>query len=398
MASNENDLCADTIVALGLTAHPEAWQADTASVTTSDVSLSNAAVELLQGLVRQWLNEFQILAYVPLRTRVAYDDLADLTGVLPQQIRRIVRTTATAGILCEPHPESVAHTPLSTLLVKKPSFLDAVNFTAETVVPASLRMAEATRLQMRHHKKDASPYQIATNCSLSLAAACEKNAKLHRRAVAFQRLITSGGTSAVLHILSSIDLEGLGKAIVEVNAVSTAVAKALYSRSPSHWFVVQVREGIKQTESRLSSQRVNSLSWLKVQSRVPGTPQNETDAAVYLLHLPDPYFYGSSSEHAEICVAELRAHFDLLRINDKATLILIADVVPDTCGSSEAEARLQDLLLLQLGHDVVFDLKRLKGLMEFAREDVDRITVVKQLSSSRHSLVAFLLRSSKGSS
>jgi hypothetical protein len=169
----------------------------------------------------QWLAEFQILAYVPLTQRVAYAGVAELTGVPAAQIRRIVRTTATAGFLCEPQPEYIAHTPLSAQFVKRPSFLDALMFIAETVVPTGLCMAEASRRGGHSQHPYASPYQIAMNSSSSLAAACEKDAKLQRRVNAFQRLAANSKANALTHILRSLDWEGLGRAtVVEVGYIA----------------------------------------------------------------------------------------------------------------------------------------------------------------------------------
>ncbi|OBR07275.1 hypothetical protein CH63R_08796 [Colletotrichum higginsianum IMI 349063] len=320
---------------------------------------------------------------------------------------------ATDGILCSPQPDRVAHTPLSAQMYKKPSYLDAIRFTAETVVPTSLRMADATRRRMRYHQEDANPFRVTTDSSLSLASACERDHKLRRSAITFRRLTSVNRTSAVLEILSSVGLEELEQTVVDlttmtlmademtrqVNSTSTAIAKSLRSRNPSLHCVVQMHEGTKQkSEPAYSSQRIETSSWLEIQSRAPGTTQNETNAAVYLLHVPDPFFYASSSAHAE-----LRAHFDVLRTNETVTVILIADVVPQSGsrggrggspdGPAEARALLNDVLLLQAGHDVVFDMKRLEALSEFAREGADRVTVVNQLSSASHSLVAFVLRS-----
>ncbi|KAJ0164699.1 hypothetical protein CTA2_404 [Colletotrichum tanaceti] len=426
MASQEHGGHDDTIVAFGLST--ETWPSAstiTSTATPDPIPTPKSASDLLQGLVRQtqllaclqWLGMFQILAYVPPTETVAYDDLADLAGVPPAQIRRIVRVAATAGILCEPRPDYVAHTPLSIRLYKRPSFMDALRFAAETVVPTSLRMADAARRHTPCHQEHAGPAWIAADSALpTLASACERDRKLRRRAIAFRRLTAVNRTSAVLEMLSSVDLEELGQTVVAVNSTSTAIAKSLRGRNPSLHFVVQMHQGTaKQNEKsesacyRDSSRRGGTPSWLEVRNRAPGTTQDEKDAAVYLLHVPDPFFYASSGAHAEVCVAELRAHFDMLRTNETATVILIADVVPESGGlgggggggggggspdgPAEVRARLDDLLLLQTGHDAVFDVKRLEALLEFAREGADSVTVVNRLSSASHSLVAIVLRS-----
>jgi hypothetical protein len=210
----------------------------------------------------------------------------------------------------------------------------------------------------------------------------------------------------------------------QVNAGSTATAKALAARNPALRFVVQMREDVSHVTSKPKpgdsasacparqgqgsmSAPNNNNNKLVVQRRAPGTPQHETSAAVYLLHIPDPFFCASSGAHAAVCTAELRAHLELLRANSCSTpngtgtgttLILIADVLPEASAPNapnapvEAVARFQDVLLLQMGHEEAFDMTRLMGLLESVGEDTDRLTVVNQLSSPDHPIRAFELR------
>jgi hypothetical protein len=156
-----------------------------------------------------------------------------------------------------------------------------------------------------------------------------------------------------------------------------------------------MREDVKQPDPKSSTRQITSPNKLVIQRRAPGTLQNETSAAVYLLHLPDPSFCASSGAHAGVCAAELRAHFNLLCANEKVTLILIADVLPEPGtpdAAVEAVARLQDLLLFQMGHEEAFEMTRLMGLLEGVCDDKARLTVVNQLSSPDHPVVAFELR------
>ena len=159
-----------------------------------------------------------------------------------------------------------------------------------------------------------------------------------------------------------------------------------------------MREDVNQADSTstFSTRQVASSNKLIVQRRAAGTAQNETGATVYLLHIPNPFPYASSGVHAGVCTAELRAHFDLLLANAKGILILIADVLPESGTPNapvEAVARLQDLLLLQMGHEKAFDMTRLMWLLEStAREDIGRLTVVNQLSSPDQPILALELR------
>ncbi|KAG9239835.1 hypothetical protein BJ878DRAFT_530573 [Calycina marina] len=343
----------------------------------------------------KWLCEFQIVALIPLTQEVAYTDLSDLTGVSATQIQRIVRITATVGFLCEPQAHYVAHTTLSREFIRRPSFLDALMFISDTMVPTAMCMAEATRQEAHPQHIDVSPYQIAMKSSSSLAAACESDAKLQRRVSAFQRLAARSRANAVTHLLSCIDWETLGQGtVVEVNAVSTATAKALAARNAALRFVVQMRD-IKQSDAIFSARQVSSSEKLIVQRRAPGDPQNERSAAVYLLHMPDPFLFASSVAHTEVCTAELRIHFDLIRAKGDGNLILIADVLqdPDTpTATAEAVAALQDLLLLQIGHKEAFDMARLMELLECMHLDPTRLTIINQLSSPDYPILMFKLR------
>ena len=150
--------------------------------------------------------------------KVTFTNAASLASIPATELCRVVRMTATAGILCEPEPGFVAHSPLSAHFVTKPSLLDATAFLADTVVPAALHMADATRLRTNPHQAHLSAYAIASDPSTSFAARCEQEPKLRRHLAAFQRLeasiVDEGATSAI----SSIDWRSISPAkVVEVS-------------------------------------------------------------------------------------------------------------------------------------------------------------------------------------
>lgn len=89
--------------------------------------------------------EFQVLAYIPLRESVPISDIAELAGLPASQLARVVRMTATAGFLCEPQPEHVAHTSLSAAFVQRLDYFDTTLFLGKVTAPATLRMAEMTK-------------------------------------------------------------------------------------------------------------------------------------------------------------------------------------------------------------------------------------------------------------
>ena len=160
--------------------------------------------------------------------KVTVANVANLASVPLAELRRVVRMTATAGILCEPEPGFVAHSPLSAHFVMKPSLLDAVAFLADTAAPAALHMADATRLRQKFPEQPAhhlSAYAIASASSsnhpstiIPFAARCEQEPKLRRHLAAFQRLDASIIDEGVASTISSLDWKFLGPAkVVEVS-------------------------------------------------------------------------------------------------------------------------------------------------------------------------------------
>lgn len=158
-----------------------------------------------------------MLACIPVGDKVTFTNAAHLASVPATELCRVVRMTATAGILCEPEPGFVAHSQLSAHFVTKPSLLDAATFLAETAAPAALRMADATRLRENPQQANLSAYGVA-HPSTSFAARCEQEPKLRRHLAAFQRLEASIIDEGVASAFSSLDWRSLGSAkVVEVS-------------------------------------------------------------------------------------------------------------------------------------------------------------------------------------
>lgn len=169
----------------------------------------------------QWLGEFQVLACIPLRGSVPFEDVADLAGIPETQLCRIVRLTATAGFLHEPQPGHVAHSALSAPFVTRPSFLDAAMFLSETAAPAALHMAVATQRFGQPQRPNESAYNIAVNSSDTFASAYDQRSKLQRQWSAFLHHGMDGVDASVTDILTRLDWLSLGSAsVVEVSLLS----------------------------------------------------------------------------------------------------------------------------------------------------------------------------------
>jgi hypothetical protein len=167
------------------------------------------------------LSEFQVLACIPLSGSVPAKDIADLVSVPETQLCRVVRMTATAGILCEPQPRRIAHTSLSLTFVTKRLYMDAAMFLAEIAAPVSLQMAAATQCHRRPNLPTESAYSLAFKTSQTFQSACKQRTKLQRQCSAY--LQCAGDTDDnVAELLGRLDWRILGNAyLVDVSLVAS---------------------------------------------------------------------------------------------------------------------------------------------------------------------------------
>ena len=143
------------------------------------------------------------------------------------QLLRIVRMTATAGFLHEPHPAHVAHSALSAPFVTRPSYLDAAMFLSETAAPAALHMAAATRRFGQSQRPHESAYNVALNTSATFASMCEIRSKLQRQWPAYLRHAMGDVDPSVTDLLTCFDRPSLGDAtVVDVSL------RIFYCRAP----------------------------------------------------------------------------------------------------------------------------------------------------------------------
>lgn len=132
-------------------------------------------------------------------------------------------------------------------------------------------------------------------------------------------------------------------------------------------------------------------SRITVQKRTPGTPQTVNDAAVYILHLPSPSPGVPSHSLPAQIIAELRAHFSVLRASNYATLILAPRLLPEpgtVDPDVEAIARLRDLSLLQLANEREIEMAELVDILNSIRDSMGQLVVVNKLRSHNNATVA----------
>ncbi|KAL4815789.1 hypothetical protein BDW67DRAFT_185508 [Aspergillus spinulosporus] len=358
--------------------------------------------EFVQQLVRQtqtlacvhWLGEFQVPAFIPLEGTAMVQDLSDLIGIPESQLSRVIRMAVTAGFLQEPHPGHVAHSALSAAFIQNPSYLDAVMFLAETVMPAALGMPGAAQ---QGAAASAGPGLDAVPLNSNGSNACPKSdmPRLQRRWHAYLRHGTGYVCDTVTDILTCLEpLQSSNASVVEVGARSTERAIALANQYPTLRFTVQLQQTCDSSSTRNGDQSrtLRKAPGVIVQQRVLGSPQLMHDASVYILNLPLPMPGMISSSLATHTRAELRAHLPIVRQNRSAKIVLL---VPSPIGepseSSEAMSlmRIRNLSFWQLANDRELDVSEVVGLVGDISDNEGRLVVVNRVrSSAAHGTVA----------
>ena len=136
------------------------------------------------------------------------------------------------------------------------------------------------------------------------------------------------------------------------------------------------------------------MSRITLQQHTLGGPQTVDDANVYIVHLPAPSLstFSPSTLSAQIA-AELRVHFNILRANGAAILVLVTRLMPNASGAMEADveslARMHDLWLLQMTNSRALEMAQLLELLNSVHDGAGRgLVIVNKLASRRHYMVA----------
>ncbi|KAI1267867.1 hypothetical protein F5Y18DRAFT_415420 [Xylariaceae sp. FL1019] len=347
----------------------------------------------------RWLGDFQVLALVPQTGSIAIRDVADLSGTPEPQLVRIIHMMSTAGFLHQPQSGHVAHTALSAPFATNPSLLDASLFLSETAGPSALQMSTATQRFGLSNRMDETAYNMASGNPAAFTHAYLQRPRLQRQWRAYLRLGFGDFEMELSDMMSRYDWDSLGKAtVVEVGALSAATALELTSLHPNLDFIVQMCDPIGNGH-QFDSTKLNSNkrpgSRIAVHPRAPGALQTVDDAAVYVVHVHTAPFGAPWAEVPARIVAELRANIGVIRVNRRATLLLVTSPAQRTDGAAmnvEATGRLRDLSLWQLANGRGVEMEELAQILSGMADGIGRLVLVNRYSAPNNSLVVFEMR------
>jgi hypothetical protein len=132
---------------------------------------------------------------------------------------------------------------------------------------------------------------------------------------------------------------------------------------------------------------------ITVLDRVPGSPQPIQDAAVYIINLPLPEPGMPSTPLATQIHAEMMAHFNTLRTNRSATMVLIVPAMSE-CGTENTKtpalAEIREFSLLQLANDREVRTPGIIDLLNKMNDSEGRLALVNRVTSAERNGIAAL--------
>ncbi|RMZ73883.1 O-methyltransferase family [Pyrenophora seminiperda CCB06] len=341
----------------------------------------------------KWLGEFQITAYVPLSDSISLDELAELADVPEHTLSRVVRMTATAGFLHEPQLGYVAHTPLSLSFTNELLYFDAAMFLANKVAPSALDLTPFEQ------KRNNAVWDMTGSQSFeSFAAQRAQEPQLNRQWLAYCHSVgsTQNDLGALINLLN---WQSLGDAsVVHVGDLKRNLI-ALAHIANGLRVMVQAYDHVP-TDSTLTGQeeveQEPAISHnINIQRRKPTAAQTVSDAAVYILQ---PCFDARSTDEyapCELLTLELQSHFEILRKNTSALLILAPKMLPEPGSvalNSEVQARLLDFAEMQFNRKSAVEVTELFKLTESICNAHGRLMVTKRLRSAEGSTIALAVK------
>ena len=171
---------------------------------------------------------------------------------------------------------------------------------------------------------------------------------------------------------------------------------ALAELYPALHFVVQMSEPASINGAVEGGKAKELTRRITVQERVPGRQQTVKDAAVYILHLPMPSPGMSSDSIPASILAELRAHFGVLRANrNSVTLILAPRLLPEPGSVDpdiEAIARTRDLSHLQLANEREMEIGELVEMVKGVHDSTGWLVVANSFRSRNSATMALSIK------
>ncbi|KAH9866832.1 hypothetical protein IAQ61_007421 [Plenodomus lingam] len=322
----------------------------------------------------RWLCEFNILPCIPKHQSVSYEDLSQLALVPEGHLRRICRMLIAAEFLEEVASTHVGHTALSYAFVNNFALSDGLAFLTETILPASLKMVEASKPFQKTYQ---SPYSAAFGVSTSFTDQALQHSRLSRQFDHFIRCIASDTGDELLDILSQMSINGGKEAlVVDVECTSLTIVQTLAALHPRLSFVAQFVKELPLTDGKEMPESVPS----RIQCCRRSNPEIQPirNASIYVLFL-------QSMDTNEAAVGRqvincLQAHADILRCNCDAKLVIIAATTPTA--EVDWHKHVAHMCRFQLSHGAPLDSLELCSVLDEALRSVPELSLAGRTMSA----------------
>lgn len=131
---------------------------------------------------------------------------------------------------------------------------------------------------------------------------------------------------------------------------------------------------------------------VEIQTRQPGTPQLIENATAYILQ---PGYSRNEIGSTKLLSCELKAHFECLRTNRAAHLIVAPRLLPEPGSVSchaEAGARVRDFANLQLNNQCALEVSELYSLIDDTGDSYGKLVVKTHMHNATGATVALAVK------
>ena len=288
-----------------------------------------------------------MLAHIPLTGGIEYAQLASLANIPKAQLIGVSRMAMLNGFLSEPQVGQVAHSPISALLVKNPSYMNWARWMVNYSVPTAYKLYEATKRWGTTEAKNETAFNLAMGTDRPFFDLLRTDLEMNTMFSGYMRIVTSSEGASLNHLVRGFDWASLpdGATIVDVGGSSGHASLAIAESFPQLNFVVQdLPETIANATTPFNASHSAVKERIRFMAHDFFQPQPLSDADVFLLRM---IIHDWPDTQALTILTNLR---QMLR-KPKSRIIIMDTVLPQPGTMAtlrERQLRVKDLTMMQV--------------------------------------------------
>ena len=251
------------------------------------------------------------------------------------------------GFLFEPQAGLVAHTPISALLVKDPSYMNWARWLVNYSVPTAYNLFEATKRWGKTEAKNETAFNLAMGTDRPFFDLLRTDLEMNTMFSGYMRVVTSSDGARLKHLVTGFDWGSLpdGATVVDVGGSSGHASLAIAEHFPRLSFVVQdLPETITNANKSFNASHSAVKDRIQFMAHDFFQPQPLTDADVFLLRM-------IIHDWPDVKALTILRNLGRMLRKPKARIIIMDTVLPrpgTVTTLKERQLRVKDLTMMQV--------------------------------------------------